>query len=194
MSDAVNGLGSDPGGGEGLAEVMIEDPAWLAVVPDLEAVAGTAARLAFEAAGLDPERFSVSILACRDRRIAGLNRDFRGGEGPTNVLSWPAFALAPPRPGGLPPAPPAPPPGRRQPVGDVAVALQTARHEAEALGIPLKDHAIHLILHGCLHTLGFDHETGEDAETMEGIERRALARVGIPDPYRRGGAGGSHPD
>ena len=179
---------------EDLADLMIEDPAWLAVLPDLEAAAGTAARLAFEAAGLDAERFSVSILACRDQRMAALNEDFRGRSGPTNVLSWPAFALEPIRRGGLPPAPPAPPPGRRQPVGDVAIALQTARREADEYGIPLKDHVIHLILHGCLHLLGFDHETEEDAETMEGIETRALARIGIPDPYRRGGAGGPHPD
>ena len=185
---------TDQGRADDLADVMIEDPAWLAVMPDLEVAAGAAARLAFEAAGLDAGQYSVSILACQDQRIAALNEAFRGRAEATNVLSWPAFDLAPIRPGGLPPAPPAPEPGRRQAVGDVAVALQTARAEAEALEIPLKDHVIHLILHGCLHTLGFDHETEADAETMEGIETRALARIGIPDPYRRGGAGGPHPD
>lgn len=185
-----------------LVELAVDDPAWLAELPELEGVAGTAARLAFEAAGLDPGNgsrgWSISILACGDRRIAGLNQAFRGRAGPTNVLSWPAFALAPVRPGGLPPAPPAPAApaaaGARQPLGDVAIALQTARREAAEAGIPLKDHVIHLILHACLHLLGFDHGTEEDAETMQGLERRALARIGVPDPYSRGDAAGPHPD
>lgn len=177
-----------------LVALTVEEPGWLAELPDLEGLAATAAGLAIEAAGLDPALFEVSVLACDDARMARLNREHRGKGGPTNVLSWPAFRLAPARPGGLPPAPPGPPPGARQPLGDVAIALQTARREARAQGIPLKDHAIHLILHGCLHLLGFDHGTEADAQTMEGIETRALARLGIPDPYLRGGAGEPHPD
>lgn len=179
---------------ETLVDLAIEDPSWLAELPELERLAETAARLAIEAAGLDPRDYSVSLLACEDRRMARLNAEHRGKEGPTNVLSWPAFDLIPVRPGGLPPAPPAPAPGARQPLGDVAIALQTARREAAETGIPLKDHALHLILHGCLHLLGFDHERAEDAETMEGLETRALQRIGVPDPYWRGGAGGPHPD
>ncbi|HUF87296.1 MAG TPA: rRNA maturation RNase YbeY [Thermohalobaculum sp.] len=179
---------------EDLVDLAVEEPAWLAELPGLARLAGTAARLACEAAGLDPAQVSVSLLACDDARIARLNRAHRGGAGPTNVLSWPAFALAPVRPGGLPPAPPAPLPGARQPLGDVAIALQTARREAAALRIPLKDHVLHLILHGCLHLLGFDHADEEDAETMEGLETRALQRIGVPDPYSRGGAAGPHPD
>ena len=181
-----------------IVDLAVDDPCWLAELPELERIAGMAARLAFEAAGLEPGGRSVSILACDDARIARLNRDFRGMDKPTNVLSWPAFPLAPLRPGGLPPAPPEPVAGggEREPqsLGDVAIALQTARREAEALGIPLKDHVVHLILHGSLHLLGFDHEREEDAETMEGLESRALARVGIPDPYLRGDADGPHPD
>lgn len=185
-----------------IVDLAVEDPSWLAELPELERLAGTAARLAFEAAGLDPAGRSVSILACDDARIARLNRDFRGVERPTNVLSWPAYELAPVRPGGLPPAPPEPGGGlAREPaggapqsLGDVAIALQTARREAAELGIPLKDHAIHLILHACLHLFGFDHEREEDAETMEGLESRALARIGVPDPYLRGDADGPHPD
>lgn len=183
---------------EDLVELTAEEPAWLAELPGLQRFAGTAARLAIEAAGLEPARFSVSVLACDDARMARLNAAFRGNAGPTNVLSWPAFALAPVRPGGLPPAPPeAPPeagPGRRQPIGDVAIALQTARREAAESGTPLKDHVMHLILHACLHLLGFDHGTEADAETMEGLESRALARIGVPDPYWRGGAAGPRPD
>jgi probable rRNA maturation factor len=81
-----------------------------------------------------------------------------------------------------------------QPLGDVAIALQTAQREAADRAIPLKDHVIHLILHGCLHLLGFNHEIDADAETMEGIEARALARIGVADPYARGDAGQPHPD
>ena len=179
---------------EELVELAVEEPAWLAEIPELERLAGTAARLAIEAAALPEGAYSISVLACDDARIARLNEAFRGKAVATNVLSWPAFDLAPIRPGGLPPAPPAPAPGGRQPLGDVAIALQTARAEAAASEIPLKDHVVHLILHACLHLLGFDHETEADAETMEGLESRALARIGVPDPYWRGGAGRPHPD
>jgi len=177
----------------GLVELVIEEPAWTEALPDIEALAGTAARLALEAAGLDPAHWTLCLLACDDARIAALNHDFRAREKPTNVLSWPAFELAPERPGARPP-PPQPATGNRQPLGDVAIALQTTRREAEESATPLKDHVIHLILHGCLHLLGFDHEAEEDAETMEGVETRALARIGVDDPYTRGEAGQPHPD
>ena len=179
---------------ESPVELVIEEPAWSEAVPELEVLAGTAARLALEAAGLDPERWSICILACDDVRIAELNGEFRGHAAPTNVLSWPAFELAPEHPGERPAAPPRSTGGPRQPLGDVAIALQTTRREAADSATPLKDHVIHLILHGCLHLLGFDHEAEADAETMEGIETRALARIGVADPYMRGDAGQPHPD
>ncbi len=179
---------------DGLVELVIEEPAWTETLPELEALAGTAARLALEASGLDPERWTLCLLACDDARIAGLNRDFRARAVPTNVLSWPAFELAPEHPGGLPAAAPQSAAGPRQPLGDVAIALQTTRREAGACATPLKDHVIHLILHGCLHLLGFDHEAEADAETMEGFETRALARIGVADPYMRGDAGQPHPE
>ena len=179
---------------DGLVALVIEEPAWTEALPGIEALAETAARLALEAAGLDPERWAICLLACDDARIAGLNRNFRGKAAPTNVLSWPAFELAPEHPGALPAPPPQPVSGPRQPLGDVAIALQTTRRESGESATPLKDHAIHLILHGCLHLLGFDHETGEDEETMEGIETRALARIGVADPYMKGDAGQPHPD
>jgi probable rRNA maturation factor len=175
-----------------LVDLVIEEPAWTETLPDIEALANTAARLALEGAGLDPARWTLCVLACDDTRIAALNRDFRGKAAPTNVLSWPAFALAPEHPGAFPAPPPQAVSGPRQPLGDVAIALQTTRREAEDSAIPLKNHAIHLILHGSLHLLGFDHETDADAETMEGIETRALARIGVDDPYMRSDAGQPH--
>jgi probable rRNA maturation factor len=168
---------------DSLVDLVIEEPAWSEALPDIEALANTAAGLALEEAGLDPARWSVCLLACDDARIADLNHDFRGKAAPTNVLSWPTFTLAPERPGGLPVQPPQATSGPRQPLGDVAIALQTTCREADDIAIPLKNHAIHLILHGSLHLLGFDHETDEDAETMERIETRALARMGVDDPY-----------
>jgi probable rRNA maturation factor len=182
---------------ENLVDLIIEDTGWSEALPGLEALADTAARLALEAADLDPDHWSLCILACGDARIAELNREFRGKPVPTNVLSWPAFDLAPAHPGAHPamPAWAMPEPGQphRQSLGDVAIALQITRHQANDNATPLKDHVIHLILHGCLHLLGFDHETGEDAQTMEGIETRALARIGVADPYLRGDAGQPHP-
>ena len=123
------------------------------------------------------------VLACDDDRIAALNADHRGMARPTNVLSWPAFDLAPAAPGSRPPAPPMAAPGAGLPLGDVAIALQTCLREAESAAIPLKTHVIHLILHSVLHLLGYDHQTEADAELMEGIESTAMTGAGFPDPY-----------
>jgi len=177
-----------------LVDLVVEELGWCEALPGLDAVAESAARLALEAAGLDPAGWTLCLLACDDARIAVLNREFRGKAGPTNVLSWPAFDLAPPSPGARPPAPARGPDSAPQPLGDVAIALQTTCREAAEAAIPLKDHAIHLILHGCLHLLGFDHETEADAVTMEGIETRALAHMGVADPYLRGDAAVPRPD
>ena len=179
---------------DSLIDLIIEEPAWTEAVPDIEALAETAARLAIDVAGLDPERWTICLLACDDTRIAALNREFRGKAAPTNVLSWPAFQLGLEHPGAVPATPAQALSGPRRQLGDVAIALQTTRRESGASATPLKDHVIHLILHGCLHLLGFDHETHEDAETMEGIETRALARIGVADPYMRGDAGQPYPD
>jgi len=191
---------SDGPSSNGPIDLIIEEPAWTDALPGIEALPGiqvaadTAARLALEAADLEPGHWTISLLACDDTRIAGLNRKFRGKSTPTNVLSWPAFDLAPKHPGAHPAPPPQGISGPPQHLGDVAIALQTTRREAEDNATPLKDHVIHLILHGCLHLLGFDHETDEDAETMERIETRALARIGVNDPYLRGDAGQPHPN
>lgn len=163
-------------------ELTIEEPGW-EVVPDLAGAATTAATLALQGAGLSPAEYSISVLACSDSRIQGLNTEFRDKAAPTNVLSWPAYDLAPAAPGEAPPTPPDPPFDGPNPIGDVAIALQTCIHEAKIAEIPLKNHVIHLILHGSLHLLGFDHETDKDAARMEGIESQALAKLGIADPY-----------
>lgn len=156
----------------GLVELMVEDARWEAV--GLAAVAEDAARRALAATGRAPEGFEMSLLACDDARIAELNAEFRGRPSPTNVLSWPAAE------------PPTGRPGQAEPVflGDLALAFETCRQEAEAAGIPLEHHAAHLIVHGCLHLLGYDHQGERDAATMEAIETKTLASMGIADPYR----------
>ena len=166
-----------------LIDLAVEEEGWLQALPNIEEIAETAANLALDATGLNPAEFTISLLACSDSRIAELNIEFRAKSGPTNVLSWPSFDLAADTAGQAP----AEPPGSAIPgpmaLGDVAIALQTCLVEAESMARPLKFHVMHLILHGCLHLLGYDHETAEDAALMEGLETRALLGAGHPDPY-----------
>lgn len=168
---------------EPLVDLVIDEPGWERALPEIRDVATIAAELALGAADLPPDGFTISLLACDDARIAALNAGFRGRDAPTNVLSWPAFSLGAAEPGARPARPPAASVGGRTPLGDVAIALGTVTREAESAGLPLKSHALHLILHGCLHLLGYDHERPEDADLMEGVETRALAGIGLPDPY-----------
>jgi probable rRNA maturation factor len=123
------------------------------------------------------------VLFTGDAAVAALNGRFRGKPAPTNVLSWPAFALAPPAPGAVPPPPPAGPADAPCFLGDVALAGETVAQEAAGRGLALSAHAAHLVAHAVLHLLGYDHGTDEDAGVMEALERRALARLGVKDPY-----------
>jgi probable rRNA maturation factor len=156
-----------------LVETIVEDPRWDEA--GLPAIAERAARAALVQAGRAPERHEISLLACDDARIAALNADFRGKARPTNVLSWPAFEGAPPVPGA----------GEPLFLGDLAMAFDTCAAEAAEAGVPLAEHAAHLVVHGVLHLLGHDHEDDTQAEAMEALERKALASMGLPDPYSR---------
>ena len=172
---------------ERLVDLIVEDDGWNCSLPALDALASRAVEAALREAEFDPERHTLSLLAASDSRIRDLNESFRGKASPTNVLSWPAFDLAPDVPGQYPRNPPDPAQTGRLLLGDVAIALQTCIREAAEASKPLKNHVTHLILHGCLHLLGYDHQTDEDAELMEGIERSAMAKLGLPDPYVQGG-------
>lgn len=177
-------VGAAPDGTDGLVELVVEDAGWSDSLPGLAPLAETAAHAALRGAERDAAGWSVCLLACSDARIAGLNADFRGRAAPTNVLSWPAFDPVPgdPSPGQTP----------RLHLGDVALARETCVREASDAGIPLKAHATHLILHGVLHLLGYDHVDEVDADQMERIESHAMRRLGYPDPYQRGDAPGAH--
>ena len=164
-----------------VVELRADGGDW-AALGDAGALLTRAASAALDAAGLTGRDIEISVLLTDDDTIRTLNRDHRGQDKATNVLSWPAFALAPPSPGKRPPAPPEAPDGPT-PIGDIALAAGVLADEALQFGIVFVDHATHLMVHGVLHLLGYDHETEADAELMEGIERHALARLGVADPY-----------
>jgi probable rRNA maturation factor len=142
----------------------VEDPRW-DVLPDAE---GMAVRCVAAALGEDGR--SVNVLFTSDAELRILNRDFRGKDAATNVLSFPA-------------APMASPDGSESHLGDIALGFETIEREAKEQGKPLLHHASHLIVHGTLHLLGYDHESDEAADAMEQRERNILATLGIPDPY-----------
>ncbi len=158
-----------------LVDLIIEDRRWRG----LAELAGVAANAALAIAGVSPKGFEISVLGCDDTRITVLNSDFRDKPRATNVLSWPAFELA--NPGGMPDLPRA----RFVPesLGDIAISYDTCLREAADSGTEFNHHVTHLVLHGCLHLLGYDHETDADARIMERLEVKALAKLGIPDPY-----------
>ncbi len=110
-------------------------------------------------------RGALTILLTSDARLKSLNRDFRGKNKPTNVLSFPAA------------------PNDEAYLGDVALAFGVTEAEALKAGKRFADHAVHLVIHGVLHLLGFDHVTDRQARKMEPLETRLLARLGIDDPY-----------
>ncbi|MER8809700.1 rRNA maturation RNase YbeY [Mesorhizobium australicum] len=112
----------------------------------------------------------LSIVFSDDAHIRTLNAGWRGKDKPTNVLSFPAFPPAKGRP--LPPM-----------LGDIVLAAETVAREAALEEKLLENHISHLVIHGLLHLMGHDHETDAEAEEMEAIERAALARLAIPDPY-----------
>lgn len=163
-----------------VVETLLEDHRWEA--QRLGQLAEAAVRATLGRLGLDPAAYGVSLLGCSDARIAELNADFRGKPQPTNVLSWPSAERGAERAGARPRLPRPDPRGRVE-LGDVALAFETCTREAEALGRPLPDHAAHLLVHGTLHLLGFDHEREADALLMERTEAAVMADLGLPDPY-----------
>lgn len=148
-------------------DFAMECPSW-AGLGNLERIVTDAihAALAETAAEILAEA-EVSLLFCDDAAIKTLNKAWRGENKATNVLSFAS-------PGPL---------ARRMMIGDIAIAFETTEAEALAEGKPLEAHVSHLVVHGFLHLLGYDHEHEADAETMENMERRVLASLGIADPF-----------
>jgi probable rRNA maturation factor len=121
------------------------------------------------AATLSTTGAELAILLTDDSAIRLLNRQWRGVDAATNVLSFPTKEA-----GGDPPL-----------IGDIVLAHETIAREARAGGKPFTHHLAHLAVHGYLHLLGYDHERARDADAMEDAERKILRRLAIPDPYGR---------
>lgn len=152
-------------------DIAVEHEQWAVAIPALEELAeGVADACLAEAHPQLADGAELSLLFCDDATIRGLNACWRKQDKATNVLSFPAASLDQL--------------GTARLLGDVAIAFETAEREASEEGKPFRDHVAHLIAHGLLHLLGFDHEDEADAERMERTERDSLARLGVPDPYR----------
>lgn len=155
--------------------VLVETPEWPRRLRTAAALARRAVRAALAAA---PQRREVelSVVLADDRAVRRLNRDWRGQDKPTNVLSFPAQTGTrggPRLPAGVP-----------APLGDVVVACGVTVAEAAAQQKSLGAHLTHLVVHGVLHLLGHDHEADAEAERMEALEVRILRGLGIANPYR----------
>jgi probable rRNA maturation factor len=133
---------------------------------DADAVVQAAASAVAAWPGLLTQTSTVSIALSSDAEVGALNAQFRAKAKPTNVLSFPAGAGAP-----------------EDFLGDIILAAETVKREAGEQGTPFTHHVQHLIVHGVLHVLGFDHQTAADAERMEALEISILASMGIANPY-----------
>ena len=113
----------------------------------------------------------MSVLLTSDEAVQALNQRFRHQDKPTNVLSFPA------------------PQNPEHHLGDIALAFETCEREAAEQGKSLAHHLQHLVAHGALHLVGYDHQSDADAEAMEALEREILSGLGVPDPYAATGQG-----
>lgn len=161
-----------PNPAHSITEVVIAAEAWQSE-PDAEAVVQRAIAAAASASDADVENAELAVMLTDDAGIRALNKDFRGIDKPTNVLSFPApERCATAAENDAPRA-----------LGDIAIAYETLRREADDEGKPLAHHLSHLAVHGFLHLIGYDHDTDDDAKEMEALETGILAQLGIPDPY-----------
>jgi probable rRNA maturation factor len=148
-------------------DVNLAAPAWRRVA-DLENLAKACVRQSLAASGAAlASNCEVSVTFCDDETIRVLNAEWRGKDQATNVLSFPT-------PGAI---------DRKPLLGDVIIAYETVTREAEEQGKTLRAHAAHMVAHGFLHLIGYDHETPADAERMEALERKIASALGFPDPY-----------
>lgn len=154
----------------GPLEIVFEDERWREA--RLSEIADRAARAALNALDIDPDTCEIGMLATNDVAMRALNARFRGKDRPTNILSWPSGETDDTS-------------KRVEPVflGDVALAYETCRSEAEEGGITLEAHVLHLVVHGMLHLAGYDHELDADAEEMEAFEVKILESLGVENPY-----------
>jgi probable rRNA maturation factor len=149
-------------------DILIEAEGWK-TLPEARKTARSAAQAALT---FEKRKGEATILLTDDATMHRLNASFRGKDKPTNVLSFPA-----------PPAPADISRAESLFLGDIALGYETCAAEALAEGKSFRDHLSHLVVHGLLHLMGYDHETEAQAVQMEGRERAVLALLGIADPY-----------
>ena len=150
-----------------MIDIEIEDDRWSRTVPEAEALT----RQAAEAALAGERGDNVTVLLTDDKTVRELNGRFRGKDGPTNVLSFPAQE------------------NPERFLGDIALAFETCEREAVEQGKQLAHHLQHLVAHGALHLVGYDHQSDAEGEAMEALEREILSGLGVPDPYAATGQG-----
>lgn len=169
----------------GIVDIVIEDDRWATF--GLAVACERAARAVGAHLGYDPALFQAVVMGCDDARITELNGEFRDKAKPTNVLSWPAEERGSEFSGEAPELPEPGTPDDPAELGDIAIAWETCVREAAEQGKTFDAHVTHLLIHGILHLLGYDHIDDDDAELMEQTERQILAGLGIADPYADGG-------
>ncbi len=162
---------------EHLVDVEVEAEEWLDVLPDVVAVVTTGVMAALDAAKIK-DQADVVVLLCDDGEMRALNKEYRQKNAPTNVLSFPA-----PREMRVK--------GVLDHLGDMALGLETCVREAKDQNKSLKNHVMHLSVHGALHLLGYDHIADDEAEAMESLERDILKTLGVDDPYALANANSS---
>ena len=154
-------------------EISLRDSAWSTALPEAAAVARRAASAALEAEADLPGRVELSVVLADDAFVRTLNRDYRGQDRATDVLSFPVHE--PPRfdpPGEMPLM-----------LGDVVLARETVQRDSASTGIGLADRVSHLVVHGVLHLLGHDHDEPVAERRMRALESRTLLALGLSDPY-----------
>ena len=140
-------------------DIRIEDERWSGLIPDLEDLA----HRALSAPAGELRSGALDLLFTNDDEMHVLNRTWRKKDSPTDVLSFPG--------------------DDPHFLGDIAIGLEVSTRDADALGRNIRDHIAHLLVHGYLHLLGYDHMDDEEAREMEALETKFLARIGVSNPY-----------
>ncbi len=152
-----------------LIDIEIEEEGWLDALPDVVSVVETGVSAALRAAKFS-EQADIVVLLCSDAEMRQLNAEYRQKDAPTNVLSFPAPKSMRIK-------------GVLEHLGDMSLGLETCVREAKEQKKTLKNHVLHLSIHGALHLLGYDHQDDEEANVMEALERDILKDLGVADPY-----------